>query len=551
MYGRISLFLLLITCGARGWADEPKQPRSGEKWALLIGVNDYAYFNKLFYCGKDQEDLARQLNIAGFAEDHIYLMTDDAKDSKYRTTKTNINQQIDGITRMAGENDVLLLGFSGHGISLNGQSYVCPIDAKLDAANDTLISVDSIYKRFDAKNCRAALKILLVDACRNDPTPEVKAAGDAAADAKKLIQTLEKVPSGMVLFNSCSLGEFSREDKEFQHGVFSHFLVEGLSGNADANKDGIVTLQELADYTTRFTQKRVHDGTGYSQQPKLTLNSINAVGAMNFEIGRVKKKEGEGDKPGDLRHDNQLGLELVWCPAGTFTMGSPKSEKERGEDEYPVTVELTKGFWLGQTGVTQSQWHALMKDQLEPWKGNARVKVGDQFPATCVDWSLAAEFCRRMTVAEAKAGRLPKGWKFDLPSEAQREYACRAGSNGAFSFGEASRNLDKFGWFDTNAASAGQEFAHEVRQKTPNAWGLYDLHGNVNEWCADFYQSTLPGGKNPRVAVSPGGDEIRVNRGGDFTSSSDKCRSAARNANAPAYQSPTVGFRIVLHRQTD
>jgi formylglycine-generating enzyme required for sulfatase activity len=245
-----------------------------------------------------------------------------------------------------------------------------------------------------------------------------------------------------------------------------------------------------------------------------------------------------GTRAGEERDDNGLEMKLVWCPAGTFTMGSPKSELGRGEDEDQVQVTLTAGFWLGKYEVTQGEWERVMGTT--PWNGKHDVNEGPRYAASYISWDDAMEFVKKLTDQERQAGRLPAAWEYTLPTEAQWEYACRAGNETAFSFGESSDSLSEFAWFDKNTWDVGQKYAHEVGGKKPNAWGLYDLHGNVWEWCADGYSRKLPRGQDPLTAQAA----RRVNRGGSWTVFPSHCRSALRGGLTPVYRNGDLGFRV-------
>lgn len=254
-----------------------------------------------------------------------------------------------------------------------------------------------------------------------------------------------------------------------------------------------------------------------------------------------------GNKAGQERDDNALNMKLVWCPAGEFRMGTPKSEVTGNKSKLEVLVEdqveviVTKGYWLGKCEVTQSQWTRVMAT--EPWKGQIQTKEGDACPATFVSWNDASDFCRKFTERERIAGRLPDGWEYTLPTEAQWERACRAGTETKFSFGDDDTKLRDVAWITDNTFDAREEYAHVVGQKKANLWGLHDMHGNVMEWCRDWYGDKLPGGRDPEV-TEPG--KRRVIRGGSWAWIGDDCRSASRLATPPSYGDQVIGFRLAL-----
>jgi formylglycine-generating enzyme required for sulfatase activity len=246
-----------------------------------------------------------------------------------------------------------------------------------------------------------------------------------------------------------------------------------------------------------------------------------------------------GKEAGEVRDDNELKMKLVWCPPGAFTMGSPRSEARRKFDEEQVDVTLSSGFWLGKFEVTQSEWKQVMETQ--PWKGKPFTSQGDDVPATYVNWDDAMEFCRRLTERERNAGRVPAGWEYTLPTEAQWEHACRAQAATRFNFGDTESDLGEYAWYHENAWNSREQFAHRVGQKKPNAWGLYDMHGNVVEWCRDLYSKELPGGDDPEVTDAGSG---RIGRGGSWFHSAFLCRSASRDKSAPTVRSRGLGFRV-------
>ncbi len=225
-------------------------------------------------------------------------------------------------------------------------------------------------------------------------------------------------------------------------------------------------------------------------------------------------------------------------------MGSPVTDMEALDREKPqVLVTLTRGFWLGQTVVTQGEWKRVMGT--EPWIGIQYVKEGDRYPATMVSWDDAVAYCEKLTQRERKSGRLPKDESYRLPSETEWEYACRADTKFAYSFGDKPDHLEDYGWFNKNSHDAGEVYAHQVAQKKANPWGLFDMHGNVLEWCTDFYADKLPGETDPVVTV--GGNQ-RVLRGGSWSFIAFACRSANRDSASPDSRSNGTGFRVARSR---
>lgn len=199
-------------------------------------------------------------------------------------------------------------------------------------------------------------------------------------------------------------------------------------------------------------------------------------------------------KPFKLTLPGEVKLELLPVLPGTFTMGSRIYKNE-------VRVRITKPFYLGKTEVTQATWKAVMRKNPSYFKGN-------NFPVECVSWDDAMAFCKKLTEREHAAGRLPRNWRYTLPTEAQWEYACRAGTTTRFCSGNSESALSKVAWWSSN--SDGK--VHSVGTRSPNAWGFYDMHGNVWEWCSDWY-AALRGGKDPAGAQSGSG---RVIRGGGW-----------------------------------
>ena len=229
---------------------------------------------------------------------------------------------------------------------------------------------------------------------------------------------------------------------------------------------------------------------------------------------------------GTLR--NFGGTECVWCPPGKFMMGSPSSEPRRGSDEVQHEVELIRGLFLAETECTQGQWESVMGGNPSYFKGSDR-------PVEEVSWDEAVEYCRKLTAKQRAEGVLPDGWEWRLPTEAEWEYGARGGTAGA-RYGE----LDAIGWYFGNSGS----FAHPVKQKAANVWGLHDMVGNVWEWCSDWYGDYPTGSVTD--PVGPGSGSFRVARGGGWTGGARCARSADRCMFDPSFRRYILGFRPAL-----
>ena len=218
--------------------------------------------------------------------------------------------------------------------------------------------------------------------------------------------------------------------------------------------------------------------------------------------------------------------EMVRIPPGSFVMGSARGN----DNERPVTrVTLTTAFSLGKTQVTQRLWASVMGSNPSAFKG-------ESLPVENVSWDDAMEFCRKLTTLERSAGSLPSGYVYTLPTEAQWEYACGAGTTGDYA-----GDLKAMAWFAENAGGT----THAVATKQANAWGLHDMHGNVWEWCADWYADKLPGG-SVSDSKGPASGSNRVNRGGSWGNDAANCRSAIRLRLSPGNRNDDLGFRLAL-----
>ena len=221
---------------------------------------------------------------------------------------------------------------------------------------------------------------------------------------------------------------------------------------------------------------------------------------------------------------NDLGMKFAWIPPGSFLMGSPEGEKGRKRDETQHKVTLTRGFYMGVYSVTQEEWQAVMGNNPSSFKGEKNL------PVDMVSWNDCQAFIKKLREKDKKLYR--------LPSEAEWEYACRAGTTTAYSFGDDNSMLGQYAWFSENS----EKKTHPVGQKKPNQLGLFDMHGNVWQWCQDLY-----GDYPQKEVVDPTGPEEGkqpVLRGGSWAYSPDRCRSAVRIKVLPGNRRDYFGLRV-------
>lgn len=260
------------------------------------------------------------------------------------------------------------------------------------------------------------------------------------------------------------------------------------------------------------------------------------LGAMLTACPPGGEGEGEGETE-TITLRGGVSLVMRWIPAGTFMMGRNPGEAGSSPVEDPRhSVALSSGFWLGIYEVTKAQWEAVMRS--EPWSGKLDVLDDADSPAVYISWNDAQDF---ITALNSQTGL-----SFRLPTEAEWEYACRAGTTTRFFWGDdpSLTAISSCAWWKSNAADASAAYAHVAGQRQPNAWGLYDMSGNAVEWCEDRYGPYSAGSVTDPTGPLAG--TSRILRGGSFYTDSFTCRSANRGQGDPAAsENASFGFRIV------
>lgn len=249
---------------------------------------------------------------------------------------------------------------------------------------------------------------------------------------------------------------------------------------------------------------------------------------------------------------NSLGMKFVRIPAGEFIMGAKPSEQGVQYTEMPPhKVRITKPFYMGVYEVTQSEYEKVM--QVNPCEDHKfdYSMVGSDYPVAWVSWFDAVTFCETLSAIEKK--------RYRLPTEAEWEYACRAGTTTRYSFGDSEDDLADYAWYglgyygqpEDKVPPPSENYARQVGQKRPNPWGLYDMHGNLYEWCADNFSPSYYHESPTEDPQGPSKGSGRVYRGGVFSFDASLCRSAFRDFDSPVFPSRGRGFRVVLESPSD
>jgi formylglycine-generating enzyme required for sulfatase activity len=567
---------------------------AAERVALVIGNGKYAHVPQLANPANDAREVAALLKTGGYEVTEVVDGTVKEMGVALRTFA------LPGKTATTA-----VFYFAGHGFEVAGQNYLAPVDAELavddslgdnalDAAlgfalDDETMPLESVLS--EMRKQVPGLKVVVLDCCRDNPFARTRSWARSRSGGGGLAQVTEaQLPEGSMLVFSGEPGQ-QVPDGTGQHSPFTEALLGEMRGAAGApmltvftgvatkvkgrqkpwikfdgtgqslhafstvalmpgsgvpavvKADGAATSAEMiqmrAELDAALAKLAAADGNAAEMarlqkeleeaRAKVAAAAVpNVPSTPSTMVKTVPSTEPafsasrgmEGSRAGEVREFG--GIEMVWCPAGEFLMGSPTSEADRSSDETQHRVTLTRGFWMAKTECTQGQWEAVAGSNPSNFKGVT-------LPVEQVSWDDVNTWLAQMNARNP----LPEGWKWELPTEAQWEYACRAGTTTAYA-----GTLDAMAWYGDNSGSK----TNAVGTKKANAWGLHDMHGNVWEWCRDWYGDYPTGSTVDLGGPSDGSD--RVYRGGGWGSSAACCRSAFRYWFTPGYRIIFLGFRL-------
>jgi formylglycine-generating enzyme required for sulfatase activity len=561
---RLALPLMLII-GVMGFAattlvsaQEPAPRAPARRVALLVGINEYKKrgFIDLKWAENDVDEMEQELRRLDF--DKVVAMKGSSQ-GELRPTKEHIETQLKKLLADVGKDDIVLVMLSGHGQELKvmvrapdgreaerEDGFYCPVNAVLNEP-DTMVSLsyltDDLLAKWGGKN------LVLLDACR-DGIVDL----DKGVRARGVQGRVVSLPEGTAMLFSCASRQTSIERDELKHGVFAYSVLEALRAEAAS---GAITWGALVDRV----QNRVAE-LNPNQDP------ISAGVIPRLVLGR---------RLPDLITSHISGIRLKLIPAGTFRMGSPDEDQDAGNDEKPQHEVQIGAFHLGVTEVTRGEFRRFVDEsgyrtEAEKdgkggygWNEEKRTfeydpkytwlspgfKQTDDHPVVVVSWNDATAFCEWLSRVE--------GQTYRLPTEAEWEYACRARTTTKYFSGDDPESLATVGnvadgtakakypeWTWSIAARDGFVYTAPVGHFQPNRFGLYDMHGNVWEWCRDEYDADYYK-KSPRKdPPGPPRSEMGVVRGGGWYYVSRVCRSAARVRFSPENRIYDGGFRVAL-----
>jgi formylglycine-generating enzyme required for sulfatase activity len=551
-----------ILCGAGHFAPLAFMPtwqqavaQQQKKVALVIGNSAYKE-SPLENPVNDARLMAETLQKLGF---QVIKKENVQTNDGFLSALSELEQQL-----TAG--GIGLVFYAGHGIQLNGQNYLIPTQAVIEQEAQVrykALNLDDVLQTLE--RTKSKMNIVILDACRNNPYEKRFRSGGGRGLA------IVQPPMGSIVAYATAAGSVA-SDGTGANGLYTSALVKALQKPGlkvedvfKETKREVIRLsnnQQRPGEYSELTEDFYFLPSGTPVTPPVALaTSLPTPQPVRVPVSVPTQRPVAVSTPRPTQNrpesvSNSLGMEFKLIPAGSFMMGSPLGESGREGDETPHHVTLTESYYMQTTEVTQGQWQAVMGTSVSQQRDKADPKwalagEGSNYPMYYVSWEEVQEYIRRLN------GRGEGTYR--LPTEAEWEYAARGKRESAYGFGGEASELYRFGnyadksvigkgndkvdsWADKNHED-GYPFASPVRSYASNAYGLYDMHGNVWEWVSDWYGGYPSGSVSDPQGSSSG--SYRVIRGGSWGSNASGARSANRSADSPGLRDCYLGFRLL------
>jgi formylglycine-generating enzyme required for sulfatase activity len=523
--------------------------KSEQRAALVIGNGTYESA-PLRNPPNDAQAMAGILRELGF----------DVAESENLDQKA-MKKEIQAFGQKLLKGGIGLFYYAGHGMQVNGRNYLIPVGAQIEHEKQVeyeAVDVGAVLAEMD--NARNRLNIVILDACRDNPF-----ARSFRSSAQGLASM--NAPTGTLVAYATAPGSVAN-DGTGENGIYTGELIKTMTIQGLKVEDVFKQVRSAVRETTQGRQvpweSSSLEGDFYFKAPAPIVTPAAAPERTAGAAPSVAPERAIGTPPAQSPHSETVvrsfkiwkepvtGMEFVWLPGGCFLMGSPQTEAGREADESPVNEVCLDGFWMAKTEVTNGQYRAFHKQHnSRDFQGSSLN--GDNQPVVYIAWEDADSYAQWLTTQSGGQN------KFRLPTEAEWEYACRAGSDTSRYWGDDTSQACEFedvgdrsvkklwGWEDVHACDDGYGATAGVGSFRPNAFGLYDMLGNVWEWCLDVYSVDAyvnHDHKNPVYSNQSGGSD-RVIRGGNWNAPPHSVRCARRGSGLPKAMNDDLGFRLV------
>jgi len=476
----------------------------------VIGNGDYLNLGRLKNPVNDARRMSARLKKLGFE----VLLQENVRDVDQFLTVTR------QFTSKISPGSVALIYYAGHGVQVNGVNYLIPTGVKIQSEKEIPykgLNLEDLIGSLQEGKSR--LNLLILDACRDNPFVT------SNRNLKRGLAIVQNQPDNFLVAYATAPGK-TASDGDGDNGLYTQELIKAIEtpglGISELFMQVRRNVKQLSGGGQIPEERSVLEEQFYFNPlnrpiptPVTLATALPQASSAPVSFPSPRPTPEPTEVP-SIEQDllrNSLGMEFKLIPAGSFM-------RENGSQ-----VTLTQSFYMQTTEVTQGQWKAVMGNNPSHFKGD------DNLPVEQVSWEDIQQFIAKL--------RNRDGSWYELPTEAEWEYAARSGSTTAYACGESERCLFQMGWYDGNAEGK----THPVGQKQPNAWGLFDMHGNVQEWVQDWY-GNYPGSdvKDPQGAGSGSGRGVR---GGGWDGNAQYARSAIRGEGSPGTRSNGLGFRLV------